>query len=183
MTTEQLKAIRPRKDDFYSRRLYSWIKWLSEKRFDRTRCGIKTPLCLTPEAILSRLEIRRCNGTFGGKDEIHLVIPFGDKFYGHSIRGIRRGYRNEGYMHFPEEFGKPLKNFWRDYIKKGVCHLNPKHHWTEGPTAWKNSPNGKTRTCRWCGLKQKLQSKTVKKTETWWEEVKNPLQSTRPKRP
>lgn len=41
MTVAQLKAIKPRADDFYSRRFYNWIKWLAERRFDRTRMGAR----------------------------------------------------------------------------------------------------------------------------------------------
>lgn len=64
----------------------------------------------------------------------------------------------------------PSPETWQAYVKDGRCIFDRSHVWTNNPARFTFTPSGKSRTCNWCGLKQKLKEKTIPaRIETYWE--------------
>jgi len=71
---------------------------------------------------------------------------------------------------FPPRMGFVIvPDWWERYMAGGKCFIDPEH-WLYGHERWKESPDGKERTCIWCGdHKQHLHTEMVSKTE--WRSI------------
>lgn len=77
---------------------------------------------------------------------------------------MQRGRRSQNWCYISTKGWKVVKHFWRDYIRIGVCALDPAHLWYD--TRWQ--VKGKRRTCRHCGLKQRLTTiREIIRTDCW----------------
>lgn len=58
-----------------------------------------------------------------------------------------------------------VPDWWERYIAGGKCFIDPEH-WLHGYERWKESEDGKERTCSWCNDRtQRLHTEMVPKTE------------------
>lgn len=51
-----------------------------------------------------------------------------------------------------------IEGFWPDYERRGLCAIDPMHGDAFEEERW--TVFGRTRVCRWCGHKQRLEART-----------------------
>ena len=80
------------------------------------------------------------------------------------------GIKAAGFAYPPKMRFVIVPDWWERYEAGGKCFIDPEH-WLYGHERWKENPDGKERTCIWCGdHKQHLHTEMVPKTE-WRNEA------------
>lgn len=148
MTAEDIKALSPKAGAKFSPNLYRWLVRRARYR-NLERIGVF-------RAVDGRLFV-------GSKDDTGLVsgAPLWTVMHG--------GAQNMSFCYLGSQGWRELKTFWREYAKRGRCHVDPKHEHTFVDERWETC--GNRRTCLWCGTKQRRVAKRRTVVEHSWVEV------------
>lgn len=136
MTSKQLRTILDSTEARYSTNLRAFIRYRKHKFNDAHKLIVVKS---EDGTLYIGIRQRRPLDTFIG---CRLCMALGQA--GRAQVGAYMGSR-----HWPT-----LKNFWPDYIRRGICYLDSKHNFYTHRWTFKKS--GTERHCRFCKRREKL---------------------------
>ncbi len=135
MTAIDIEKFNPKNGDKYSPNFYKWLRRHYRPEFSVVRGGE-----------FDHLYVGEDEGwCFTGKKLMHILCKIGDPIS--CILNLKTK-------------PTPVADFWKDYEERGRCAIDPSHNMRFVGDENRYQQNGDARTCRWCGTRQNLVTKT-----------------------